>query len=142
MHTASGDHAIDLRRLYWVGPATVAAAVIAVKLLQVVAVGILNPPERSLLRSEEPALFTTVLVAVAVIVFAIVGSEAAHPIRTYKRLAFGALVLSCVPDVALGFGLIRGEGWPLAAVFILMHIAAWAVTVSMLVEFTRAPLAN
>jgi hypothetical protein len=43
-----------------------------------------------------------------------------------------------MPDVALGFGLIRGEGWPLAVVFILMHIAAWAVTVSMLTRLTTS----
>jgi hypothetical protein len=139
---ASDDHAIELRRLFWVGPVAVAVAVVAVKLLQIIAVGLLNPPEGSLLRSQEPAGFTAVLVALAVIVFAIVASEAANPIRTYRRIALVALVLSCVPDVALGFGLIRGEGWTLAIVFILMHIAAWAVTVSMLARLTRAQSAN
>ena len=142
MTAPSGDDPIDLRRLYWVGPATVAAATVVVRVLQASAVGILNPPDRSLLRSEEPALFTAVLVALAVIVFAIVGSEASRPMRSYRHIAFVALVLSCLPDVALGFGLIRGEGWTLAVVFILMHIAAWAVTVSMLTRLTRAQLAN
>jgi hypothetical protein len=146
MQAATADHEIDLRRLYWAGPATVAAAVVVVKLLQMVAVAILSPSERSLLRSEEPATFTAVLVTIAVVVFAIVASEASKPVHTYYRIAFVALVLSCLPDLALGFGLIRGEGWPLAVVFILMHIAAWAVTVSMLPLLTRskasAPFAN
>jgi hypothetical protein len=138
MLTATAEREIDLRRLYWVGPTTVAAAVIVVRLLQIIAVAILRPPERSLLRSEEPAAFTAVLVAIAVVVFAIVAREASQPLHTYNRIAFLALVLSCLPDVALGFGLIRGEGWPLAVGFILMHIAAWAVTVSMLTCLTTS----
>ena len=138
MLAATDDREIALRRLYWVGPATVATAVIVVRLLQVIEVAVLRPPERSLLRSAEPAAFTAVLVAIAVVVFAIVAREASQPLRTYNRVAFLALVLWCVPDVALGFGLIRGEGWPLAMGFILMHIAAWAVTVSMLTRLTTS----
>ena len=142
MPVATTDGAIDLRRLLWVGPATVAAAVAAVKLLQIVAVAALRPTERSLLRTEEPAAFTAVFVAIAVMVFAIVAREASRPIRTYNRIAVVALVLSCVPDLAIGFGLIRGEGWTLAVVFILMHIAAWAVTVSMLTHLTTSKKAQ
>jgi hypothetical protein len=67
-----------------------------------------------------------------------VAREASQPLHTYNRIAFLALVLSCVPDVALGFGLIRGEGWSVAVGFILMHIAAWAVTVSMLTRLTTS----
>jgi hypothetical protein len=127
---------LDLQRLYWAGPATVAAAVVVVRLLQVLAVGLLSPSNKSLLRTEEPAVFTAVLVTIAVVVFAIVGSEAANPHRTFRRLAFAALVVSCLPDVAIGFRVIGGEGWPLAVVFIVMHIAAWAVTVSLLARLT------
>jgi len=90
------------------------------------------------LRTEEPSVFTAVLVAIAVVVFAVVAGEATRPVRTYHRIAFVALVLSFLPDVALGFGLIRGEGWPLAIVFILMHVVAWAVTVSMLTHLTTS----
>jgi hypothetical protein len=48
--------------------------------------------------------------------------------------------VSCLPDVALGFGLVRGEGWPLAIVFTLMHVAAWAVTVTLLPRLTASRL--
>ena len=138
MPGAPPDRAIDLRKLYWVAPATVAAAVVAVKILQIVAVTMLSPSEGSLLRTEEPSAFTAVLVALAAVVFAIVASEASTPVRTYSRIAFVALVLSCLPDLALGFGLIRGEGWTLSVVFILMHIVAWAVTVWMLTHLTTS----
>jgi hypothetical protein len=136
MMAGTGDHAVDLRRLYWVGPATVAGTVLVVKTMQLIAITLLNPSERSPLSSEEPSIFTAVLVSIAVVVFAIVGHESATPVRTFRRTAFVALILSCVPDAALGFGLIRGEGWPLAIVFTLMHIAAWAVTVTMLTRLT------
>lgn len=140
MPAQTSGHSIDLRRLYWAGPLTVAAAVAAVRVLQVVAVAVLDPAERSLSRSEEPAVLTAVLVAVAVVVFAIVGSEASNPIGVFRRIAFAALIVSCLPDLALGFGLlVRNEGWPLAVAFTLMHVVAWAVTVSMLTRLTSVP---
>ena len=137
-----GNAEVVLNRIYWAGPATVLAAVIVVRLLQVAAVALLRPSQPSLLLSEEPAIFTAVLVTIAVVVFAVVANEASNPLRTFGRIAFVALVLSCLPDVALGFGLIRGEGWTLALVFIVMHIAAWAVTVSMLASLTTRPIVD
>lgn len=140
MLVQTSAHTFDLRRLYWAGPVTVAAAVAAVRVLQVVAVAVLDPAERSLLRSEEPAVLTAVLVTIAVVVFAIVGSETSNPIGVFRRIAFAALIVSCLPDLALGFGLlIPNEGWPLAVVFTLMHVVAWAVTVSMLTHLTAVP---
>ena len=136
MDVTTVDQSIDLRRLYWVGPATVASAVLVVWALQLIAIALLDPSERSLLSSDEPTIFTAVLVSLAVVVFAIVGHESMTPVRTFQRTAFVALILSCVPDLALGFGLLRGEGWTLAIVLTLMHIAAWAVTVTMLTKLT------
>ena len=126
------DYVIDLGRLLWVGPATVVAAVAAVQILQALAIPLLNPGPRSLLRSDEPAIFTTVLVTIAIIVFGVVRQTDPKPLRTYRDIAFAALLVSCVPDLAIGFGLIRPRGWRLATVFVMMHIAAWAVTVEML----------
>jgi hypothetical protein len=129
---------IDLRRLYWVGPATVAASVAVVWLLQVMTLSILVPPRRSLLRTDEPVLFTAILVTIAVAVFAMVGGVSSTPRRTFRRIALAALIVSCVPDVALGFGLVAPAGWSVAIIFILMHIAAWAVTVAMLTGLTTS----
>ena len=136
MGAASVEQSVDLRRLFWVGPATVGGAVLVVKAMQLMAVALLHPPDGSPLSSEEPAIFTAILVSAAIVVFAIAGHESSTPIRTFRRTAFVALILSCAPDVALGFGLIRGEGWPLAIAFTLLHIAAWAVTVTMLTRLT------
>jgi hypothetical protein len=130
---------LDLYKLYWVGPATVAGAVLVVKVMQLVATALLVPRERSPLSSEEPSIFTAILVSVAVLVFAIVGHQSSTPVRTFPRIALVALLLSILPELALGFGLIKGEGWPLAIVFTLMHVAAWAVTVTMLTRLTARP---
>lgn len=55
----------------------------------------------------------------------------------FGRIAAACLVLSCLPDVAIGqFTLIKGQGWALAWIFIVM-IAAWLVTVEMLIRLTR-----
>lgn len=135
--SASGDAAIDRRKLWWAGPATVAAAVVVVRLLQVIEVAVMHPAQRSLLRTEEPAIFTAILVTIAVLVFVAVSAEAMRPVATFRRIAFVALIVSCLPDLAIGFGVI-GDGWPLAVAFILMHVAAWAVTVSLLPRLTAA----
>jgi hypothetical protein len=95
MHAATGDRGVNLRRLVWVGPGTVAAAVVVVKLLQIVAIAALRRAERSLLRTEEPSAFTAVLVVIAVVVFAFVSREASKPIRAYRRVALVALIVSC-----------------------------------------------
>lgn len=124
---------VQLRRLLWLGPATVAAAVLAVVLVQRLAVALLDPTPEFLHDYTEPILFTLVLVAIGVIVFAIVADLALDPIKSYRRIAFGALLVSLLPDVAVGMGwLFRTEDWRLATVFMIMHVAAWAVTVEML----------
>ena len=93
---------VDERRLYWVGPMTVVAATLAVWVVQHIFLFILPPlPEFSgrILSSIEPALFTAVLVTLAVFVFAWVAEMASRPLRTFRRIALGALIVSCLPNV-------------------------------------------
>lgn len=124
----------DLRRLIWVGPLTVIAAVAAVRVIQAGTMMAFGMPQAG----EEPAVLTAFFVTIAVIVFAIVTTEAPAPEPTFRRIAFVCLLLSCVPDVAIGqFNLIKGAGWKLAWIFIAMHVAAWFVTVEMLTRLTR-----
>ena len=59
-----------------------------------------------------------------------------RPIRTYKIIAAVVLILSFVPDIAI----VRvGVPWPLAIVLMVMHVVAWAVTVTMLTRLTTVP---
>lgn len=125
-----------VRRLLWLGPVTVAASVLAVTVVHVVAVAVLRPPPEFLVQNYgAPAVFTIVLVAVAVVVFAVVWRFAANPIPTYRRIAFAALILSFGPDIPIGLGWAPGGDWPLAIVFMAMHVAAWAATVMMLTRW-------
>jgi len=71
-------------------------------------------------------IFTTVLVSLAVVVFAMVIKMSRTPIRTYRRIAVVALVLSCIPDFFLpGQEGQPGATWAAAIVLIVMHVAAW-----------------
>ena len=136
-----------LSRLVWVGPLTVAASSAAVVAVQWLAVTLFSARPGSAQLAEgyrqieilrgarEPALFTVVLVSVAVLVFAIIYREAARPLRTFQRVALVALVVSFLPDIVGPFWSLFG--WPVAAVFIVMHVAAWAVCVIMLNGFFR-----
>jgi hypothetical protein len=130
---------INLWRLLWVGPATVGGAVLAVATVQWVAAALLSPLPKGLgpLKSAEPSVLTIVCVTGAVLVFAIVAREALDPCRTYRRLALAVLMISFVPDVVLASTAALGINlWPLAVIFMVMHIAAWAVTVTMLTRLT------
>jgi hypothetical protein len=119
-----------------VGPTTVLVSVIAVVLVQLVSVTVLSSPPEFLQSYEAPILFTVVLVTAAVLVFALVARTAANPVGTYRRIALVALFVSFGPDIPIGLGMTPGGTWALAIIFMVMHVAAWAVTVTML---TRLP---
>jgi hypothetical protein len=116
---------VNLRKLLWVGPLTIVAAVIAVLVIRVIAVTLLNPsPAFSPLGWTQPIIFTIAGVTCAVFTFAIVGRVARRPIRVFHIVAFVALLFSFIPDVLLlvmgsqfrpGTGLPPGEQPPFAA---------------------------
>ena len=131
-----------LSRILWVGPLTVLASIAAVEVVQLLAVALLSPPSRfaplgrNLVQIQrlrggiEPIIFTAVLVSGAVLVLVIVGREAIHPLRTYRRIAFAVLLVSFVPDVAAAMS--SAFGWPLATVFMVMPVTAWVPCVTIL----------
>jgi hypothetical protein len=123
---------------WWAGPVTVGTAVAAVLIVQWVAVAVLEAPPRFLEGYLEPAIITAVLVAMAVGVFNVVSRSAIIARRTFSRIATIALLVSLLPDVAVGMGWVFvREGWTLATVFMLQHIAAWAVVVGVLPRTVR-----
>lgn len=125
--TMTNEH-VDLKRLLWAGPVTIVLSLLSVFAVRVVAFALLD------LSAEYPpltwtglTLFTTVLVFLGVVVFALVSWKAARPIRTYRRTALVALVLSCIPDLFLpGQEGVPGATWTAAIVLMVMHVAAWA----------------
>ena len=74
----------------------------------------------------------------AILVFALVGARARQPIRTFRKIAAGALLVSFLPDLALLFG----GGMPPASIsnvlaLMLMHLVAFAISVGFLTTLTR-----
>jgi CubicO group peptidase (beta-lactamase class C family) len=138
---------VDIWKLAWVGPLTVAASLLAVFAVRVVAFSLLDlNPEYPPLTPIGLTLFTTVLVLLGVIVFFIVIWKSATPIRTYRRIALVALILSCIPDLFLpgqvqGGQPVPGATWTAAIVLMVMHVAAWVpvrliLTNPMLIRLT------
>jgi hypothetical protein len=130
---------LQLKKLWWVGPLTVLAAIIGVLIVRVIAVAILQPdPQPISLGWIAPTVFTLVLCSGAVIVFALVGRFAKNPLRTYQIIAFVALLLSFVPDVAYAGSGMPGANWSSAIALMIMHVVAWAITVTLLRRLTTA----
>jgi hypothetical protein len=128
---------IEPRRLFWVGPATIAASVatvVVVQQLSLLVLGDLSKFSGNILHSNEPAFVTAFLVGWAVLIFPIVADAASNPLRTFRRLAFGVLVVSCIPNLIAGLGGASIDRGMLA--LMLMHIVAWAVSTTMLTRLT------
>ena len=124
---------VQLRRLLWVGPLAILASILGVLVVRVIAVAILQPdPTPISLGWVVPAVSTFVLVAGAVLVFALVSRFAANPIRTYQIIALIFLLLSFLPDIAYPQSRMRGANWPNAVALMGMHVVAWGICVSIL----------
>ncbi len=129
---------INLRRLLWAGPVTVASAVIAVVVFQRICLAVLPPVSKfseSILHSNEPALVTAILVGGAVIIFPMFVEMARNPARTFRRMSTGVVLISCIPNLVAAFSRDAGVEWGMLALM-GMHVVAWAVTVPMLTRLT------
>ena len=132
---------IRLSRLIWLGPLTVLASIFGVLIVRVVAVVILQPnPTPMSLGWVMPILFTLVLVTGAVLVFALVARFAKNPIRSYQIIAFVFLLLSFLPDIGFAQSPMPGANWSNAIALMTMHIAAWAICVTVLVKLSTSDL--
>jgi hypothetical protein len=123
---------IDWSRLWWVGLGVLVVSV-GVNLLVRSAVLALFPT--IMLASGAIVLFTSIGALGAVLVFALVGWLAPHPINVYRMIAGIALLLSFVPDI-----LLLTAGFPIIIIgaYILMHVATAAICVIGLTRFTQA----
>ena len=86
----------------------------------------------AVLTSKEPGVLTTGLVTVAVIVFGACVVAADRPVRLYRRIAVGILMLSFVPNAAVPLLMPSALDWKSTTALMLMHVAVWAITVGML----------
>ena len=130
---------IQLKKLWWVGPLTVLAAIIGVLIVRMIARLILQPPYApGLAMIMIPIVLTLVLCTAAVLVFALVGRFAKNPVRTYIIISFVFLVISFLPDIAAQSMRMPGAGWPYSITLMIMHVVAGVITVLMLTRLTAA----
>jgi hypothetical protein len=79
-----------------------------------------------------PVFDTVVFASAAVLVFARFCRDNSDPIRDYRRLARGILLISFVADILLALTKGFGGGWPEALSLMSMHVAVWAICVTLL----------
>jgi hypothetical protein len=123
---------VAARRLWWAGPLTVVASILAVLAARLAAFAVLDlSPEYPPLTPTGLIFFTVVLVSAGVLVFAVVVHKSTTPIRTYHRIALVALLLSFVPDLVLP-AFDPATTWTAAIVLMVTHVAAWLPVVLIL----------
>lgn len=135
----AAEERVSGRRLLWVGPLTIIAAVVANQIVHFLAIALFNiSPEFPPLQPGPPIAFTIMGVLGAVIVFAIIGRLSRRPIGLFRRIALVVLVLSFIPDIALLLtGAMPGTSLVAVGTLMLMHTVAWAITVWMLTTLAR-----
>ncbi len=133
-----GPEQLKLKRLFWAGPLTVIGCVITVLFIRIVAVAILKPDPKFEPLAAGPPTFDTVVAAIcAVLVFLATARYSLEPVRDYRALAAKVLIVSFVPDIALAVLHGFGGGWSEALALMVMHVAVWAICVTLLPTFTR-----
>ena len=122
---------IDFSRLWWVGLLLMVTTVV-LNFVIYSAVVVLFPMTKVEL---DPLIFYTGLGTLgAVLVFALVGWLAPHPIPLYRMIAGGVLLLSFVPDIVL---FTRVGSLIEVGAYMLMHIVTAVICVVGLTRFTH-----
>jgi hypothetical protein len=128
---------IQLKKLWWIGPLTVLAAVIGVLIVRSIAMAILPPPYAPGLEMIFISIILTVILCTAaVFVYALVARFAKNPVRTYIIISSVFLVISFLPDIAVASAPFPGAGWPYSITLMIMHVVAGFITVYMLIKLT------
>jgi len=128
---------VQLKKLWWAGPLTVLAAIVGVLIVRAIAMAILpSPYAPGLAMLMLPIILTLILCTGAVLVFALVGRFAKHPIRAYLIISSIFLVISFLPDIAAVSAPFPGASWPYSITLMIMHIVAGFITVFMLIKLT------
>lgn len=123
----------ELKRLIWAGPLTVLASCLVVLSIRAAAAAILKPDPGFLPLTLKPPIIDTVWGAgAAVLVFHAMCRDTPDPVNKYRALAAKALAVSFLPDLWLAIQHGYGGGWPEASALATMHIAVWAICVTLL----------
>ena len=133
------ERGIAFGRLWWVGLLTIVAAVIVNNLIALLAKG-LFPVAPTFLPLQIMIFvpFTVFGSLGAIIVFALLGRFARHPISTFQRTVWIVLLVSFIPDLLVGF--LRpyvGTTSLEVATLMLMHVATAMICLNTLLRLCR-----
>ena len=137
--SARQSERVALHRLWWVGPLTISAAVVANVVVRAVAgMAVAIPPAFAPLHYEHIALVTAAGVLGAVLTFAGIGRVTQRPLRLFRIVAATVFLLSFVPDI----GLLMSRAMPGAngltvGVLMVLHVAPALVSVAILTTLGR-----
>lgn len=133
--TIAATPAISPGRLAWAGLATVFTSVVTVHVVRLVALSIITIAPDGLplpLWSFPVTADTVIFCGLGVVVFgAIDGFVDAHPVRTYRVVAFAALLVSFLPLLIISRGAFGGS-LSVAMAVAAMHTAAYIPCVTLL----------
>ncbi len=130
-------HSFELKRLIWAGPLTILASCLVVLLIRAVAVAILKPdPAFVPLTLKAPIIDTIWGAGAAILVFRAICRD--EPVNKYRALAVKALAVSFLPDLWLAVQHGAGGGWAAASALATMHVAVWAICVTLLPRLATA----
>jgi hypothetical protein len=122
---------VATERLLWVWPLTVLTSIAAVLLVRLFVIRIPGVRGDSTpFGLIAPTVDTTILVSLAVLVFAAISAASDYPVRTFRRVAFGALLVSFGPLLVALPPMLGGP--PAAFALMMMHIAAYIPCVTLL----------
>jgi hypothetical protein len=134
---ASTEPPVAIERIVWAGPATVMTSIAAVLAARVVLVQLPGVHGDSVVLGWiAPAADTAILCTFAVIVFIAVNLSSDSPVRTFRRIAFGALLISFVPLAVVATGNLNGNR-PTALALAVLHITAYVPCVTLLPALMR-----
>jgi len=128
---------IATERLLWVGPLTVLTSIAAVLVVRLLVIHIPGArADATPLGLIAPTIDTAILVSIAVLIFAGISASSDHPVRTFRRVAFAALLVSFVPLLVVFRGPMIG-GAPTALALMILHVAAYLPCVTVLPRLTK-----
>lgn len=123
---------IESPHFLWVAALTIGLSIGAVQIVRIAAVRILNPdPAFAPLTPAPPVIDTFIGTVAAIFVFVWMAFRP-NPVRTYRRVAAAALLVSFAPDVMLGVYHSMGAHWPEAFALMIMHVVVWAICITVL----------
>ncbi|MCC7358073.1 MAG: hypothetical protein IT317_01250 [Anaerolineales bacterium] len=129
---------VALRRVWWVGLAALAVAVLVNGLVRAAALATLDvDPGFAPLQTYMFVPLTLVGGGLGVVVFALLARFTRRPITLYRLIAGAALLLSLLPDLGL-LGFMPGATAATVGALMVMHALTAAIVVGALTRFTRA----